>query len=96
MADMIGRQAAIDAVIKHLQLDYENAWGVREAINALPSAQPEVIYCKDCKYSCIFEPWDGDNATRYCRELRSGYARDSDLCVNDDDFCSRAERGKDG
>ena len=41
MDDLISRQAAIDAVIKHLQLDYEYAWGVREAINALPSAQPE-------------------------------------------------------
>jgi len=41
MNDTISRQAAIDAVIKHLQLDYEYAWGVREAINALPSAQPE-------------------------------------------------------
>lgn len=36
MNDLISRQAAIDAVIKHLQLDYEYAWGVREAINALP------------------------------------------------------------
>lgn len=41
MKDLIERQAAIDAVIKHLRLDYEYAWGVREAINALPSAQPE-------------------------------------------------------
>ena len=39
--DLIERQAAIDAVIRHLQLDYEYAWGVREAINALPYAQPE-------------------------------------------------------
>ena len=41
MDDVIYRQAASDAVIKHLQLDYEYAWGVREAINALPSAEPE-------------------------------------------------------
>ncbi len=40
MDDLISRQAAIDAVVRHLQLDYEYAWGVREAINALPSAQP--------------------------------------------------------
>lgn len=40
MSDAISRQAAIDAVIKHLQLDYEYAWGVREAINGLPSAEP--------------------------------------------------------
>lgn len=39
MADeYIRREDASDAVIKHLQLDYEYAWGAREAINALPSA----------------------------------------------------------
>lgn len=36
--DYIRKQDASDAVIKHLQLDYEYAWGAREAINALPSA----------------------------------------------------------
>ena len=41
--DLISRQAAIDAVIKHLQLDYEYAWGVREAINGLPSAEPQRV-----------------------------------------------------
>lgn len=34
----IRKQDASDAVIKHLQLDYEYAWGAREAINALTSA----------------------------------------------------------
>ena len=45
--DLISRQAAIDAVIKHLQLDYEYAWGVREAINGLPSAEPEHLTDED-------------------------------------------------
>ena len=39
MADeYIRKQDASDAVIKHLQLDYEYAWGVREAINGLSAA----------------------------------------------------------
>ena len=44
MDDTIYRQAAIDAVIKHLQLDYEYAWGVREAINGLPSADFDKLF----------------------------------------------------
>ncbi len=32
------KEDASDAVIKYLQLDYAYAWGVREAINSLPSA----------------------------------------------------------
>lgn len=41
MRQLVYSDEAIDAVIKHLQLDYEYAWGVREAINGLPQAQPE-------------------------------------------------------
>lgn len=36
--EYVRKEDASDAMIKHLQLDYEYAWGVREAINALPSA----------------------------------------------------------
>jgi len=38
MDDYIRKQDASDAVIKHLQLDYDYAWGVREAINGLSAA----------------------------------------------------------
>ena len=37
--DLISRQAAIDAVIKHMQLYSYEERGVREAINALPAAE---------------------------------------------------------
>ena len=51
MDDLISRQAAIDAV---WSLDVELRPSAIEAIldrlNGLPSAQPEIIYCKDCKW----------------------------------------------
>ena len=42
MSDLIERQVAIDA------LDCIN--GVEEVLRSLPSAQPEIIHCKDCKH----------------------------------------------
>ena len=56
-------------------------------IEQLPSVTPK--RCKDCQYSYVFEPWEGDEALRYCKILRSCWSRDSDLCVDDDDYCSR-------
>lgn len=44
MSDLISRQDAIDA-IKVSELGCEV-----EAIEALPSAQPEIIRCKDCRW----------------------------------------------
>lgn len=41
MSELISREAAINAVIKHLPLGYDYVFGVREAINALPSAEPQ-------------------------------------------------------
>lgn len=51
-----------------------------------------VIRCRDCKYSYIFEPWEGKNAVRYCNQLRHAYAKDSDLPVREEGFCSMGER----
>lgn len=51
-----------------------------------------VVRCRDCKYSYIFEPWEGKDAVRYCNRLRWACAKDSDLPVYDDDFCSHGER----
>lgn len=82
MADLIGRQVAIDAVIKHLQLDYVKAWGVREAINGLPPAQTEIVRCKDCKWS-----YD-DVSGRIC-----SHGICVDCVVTDDWFCADGGEG---
>lgn len=74
--DTISRQAAIDALADyihnvdkvystgHLSMsDCEDA--ARSVIEGLPSAQPEIIRCKDCKW------WDkyGENHG-YCMRVR--------------------------
>ena len=57
MSDLISRQAAIDAlndVSKHYT-DKGREWHPHvnfmiDAIKELPSAQPEIIHCRDCKH----------------------------------------------
>lgn len=74
MQDLISRQAALDAL--------EWKWAGKAAIDAiknLPSAQPEIIRCKDCKY--LFD----DNKC----PLRTWWTH------TEDDFCSYAERRTD-
>ena len=64
---------------------------VRKAFEKLPSAQPEIIRCKDCKHferniPCVGGQYDG------CEEwLDNG----NESCVDENDFCSRAERRED-
>lgn len=75
------RQAAIDELDK-------GAWGVewdktlaKTMIESLPSAQPEIIWCKDCKYRGV-----GD----YCV-----YGTRLAWVTKSNDFCSKAERRTD-
>ena len=85
MDDLISRQAAIDAlmsltiykskreIVQAADKD-ENSWigGVAECIDEiedLPSAQPEIIRCKDCTH--YFGEW--------CCENRH-YLKDYDFC----------------
>ena len=56
MDDLISRQAAIDALHMHLMYRMgtdSNKKRLDDWINGLPSAQPEIIRCMDCKH------WDG-------------------------------------
>ena len=89
MNDLISRQAAIDAVygafrVKDVDdfVDYRDI--AVETIKVLPSAQPEIIYCKDCKWSDWYDAADGH---RYCYCMETGAAGRTV-----DDFCSYAER----
>lgn len=69
------------------------SWGLRliesniEDIKELPSAQPEIIRCKDCKF------WTHIKRTnRYWCKTDDGLY---DLNPSPNDFCSRAERRTD-
>ena len=97
MSDTIDRQVAIESVAdeiwhypnecyKNLNV-FENAKDLAEhALHGLPSAQPEIIRCKDC---------------RYYQDNNDGYPHinckwDANETPDADDFCSGAERRTDG
>lgn len=90
MDDVIYRQAAIeviDAVFPVDPMKSEYAQGIacgaalaKTYVEQLPSAQPEIIRCKDCKH------WRFDHT---CRE----HSLVSPMMANE--FCSRAERRTD-
>ena len=80
MDDLISRQAAIDSLHMHLMYRMgtdSNKKRLDEWINNLPSAQPEIIRCRNCKFA------SGDS--RIC--MKFGHSPIGEL-----DFCSWAER----
>ena len=102
MSDLISRQAAIDALERektystayndgYTQTDYFKQYNMGltdgiKAIKNIPSAQPEIIYCKDCKN------WDTDWQTiegqHYCPMV--------DKQTNGEWFCADRIRNAEG
>ena len=95
MDDVISRRGAIDAVnckLKKWSLlykEYCSGIGVKysdviEMLSELPSVQPEIIYCRECRY------WKTDHPTangyHCCHRIHNAFP------MREDDFCSRAER----
>ena len=84
MDDLISRQAAVDSLNDeyHGMISDESMkiYQIVEWLNTLPSAQPEIIRCKDCRE---FRRWIDTDIT-FCDLTES--ERDAL------DFCSRAER----
>ena len=84
MNDLISRAVAIDDLhTKDPSMIWDTA-DVEVWVDALPSAQPEIIRCKDCKYS-------SPNMVYGCRLERYSYHDDS-VRMYSEDFCSKAER----
>ena len=98
VGDMISRQVAIDAVEKWEETRTWDTWcnehkdeaekyhiiSPSDVIRELPSEEPEIIRCKDCRE---FRRWIDTDIT-FCDLTES--ERDAL------DFCSRAERRQDG
>ena len=92
MADLISRQAAIDAVRKLYILEprinndyaYDMALDQTDAVlKALPSADAvEVVRCKDCKHYVSRES--------VCKLHSNNY--EPPVSMDDDDYCSYGER----
>lgn len=91
MNDLIRRQEAIDALAKFVPYaicdasteSYTN--GLTDAYNLicqLPSAQPQIIRCKECRHS----EYDAMYNDRYCH-----YNGKAEI-VGDEHYCGYAER----
>ena len=85
--DTISRQAAIDAAaLSAAEWDgmyVQDINGrIREALEKLPSAQPEIIYCGECKHMM---------PNGKCRQFA-----DSTIRPSASDFCSAGERKDNG
>lgn len=90
MTDLISRQDALDAIKVSM-----NIWSsmpewrehkIIECLEELPSAQPEIVRCKDCKHS---EHW-------YRDKRRCFLWNEAGIDVFEDGFCNYAERREDG
>lgn len=94
MEDNISRQAAIEAILGQPPEPHYPSW-YTEQIKELPSAEPQIVRCKDCKYWIPYdwmfsEEWQSKNIADY-PEDEMGCAC-SEMAMKANDFCSRAER----
>lgn len=100
MSDLIDRQSAIDAIqAAYIYTDGgedKNAvWtnvGLTNALHImqdLPSAQPEIVRCKECKHYVAHSLFGRSQGwcERLCDEFDKSLARETEP----DDYCSKAE-----
>jgi len=102
--DTISRQQAIDALAEQMPQPYtldgshpadEEIFRVQElyadciqTLEQLPSAQPEIIRCKDCKYARL----TNDGSCKYC----DIWFPDEAEYMDGDYYCASAERKSNG
>ena len=88
MSDLIDRQAAIDALLEEVRLvdgyycEMDEVIGKNDAIEVLkilPSVQPEITHCKDCRFRKRF--------------LLGHYVcKNVEYEPTDENYCGKAER----
>ena len=95
MADLIDRQAAIDALNDYCENKCVNRWCFgcqyevsKYVLKALPSAQPEIVRCKNCKW------WN--EFYRECQSPNWDTKTDDYFIVPAGFFCGWGERKDDG
>jgi len=100
MDDVISRQKAIDTLADMQCKSDEDGyvWIIRSdawaRIDALPSAQPEIIRCKDCEHFHYDMPYVIHGIPILGHEVCDFWG---DGCkTNENGFCSYAERRTDG
>lgn len=103
MDKLISQQAAIDKIKKRLFETAFNNVGIKQNIDEtlvdvaenrlenwfdeLPSVQPEIIYCKDCKFYTAYDY----TGKLMCKRIGKGM-----ILPKPEDYCSYAERITDG
>ena len=85
MSDLISRQAAIDIVVFECGEWIGLAKEISKQLKQLPSAQPEIIRCKDCKYRD--ENW---------RRVSVRWLPCMEVLAGSNWYCGSAERRTDG
>ena len=87
MDDLISRQAMIDEINKYFnRLQTVAHYDLLVITKNLPSAEPKIIRCKDCKHRFV----DGENVRFNVCELNHNKVQ------GDDWFCADAERRENG
>ena len=91
MSDLISRQDAIEAICNEIlyfsDMELAEAYDIaKKAVADIPSAQPEIIRCKDCKNRFIVNTCPHSGYFIYNGQVEV-YCN-----ARDDDFCSRGER----
>ena len=85
MSDLISRADVVDMLEMYPFAEFSEYEVAREVVKRLPSAQPEIIRCKDCIY---FDRYT-DGIEKYQWD---GFCADWARNTYEDWFCSRAER----
>ena len=91
MQDLISRQAAIDCEyqVKIINdIEYVMLSEVQMKMRKLPSAQPEIIRCKDCKYAHLTVLGE----CKYCDAWTDDDGYPMEIYEDGDFFCGNAER----
>ena len=84
MSDLIDRQALLKTLNEN-KIEFDS--DVNYFIMHAPSAQPEIIRCKDCKFKNHYQfPPKYD---------KKGYCEKHEKIINEIDYCSWAERRND-
>lgn len=79
MSDLIDRQEAIDAIMGEPPEAHYPSW-YAEIIQNLPSAQPELVRCKECKFYDITHPYGTIVADAFHCKINDRFYEVSHFC----------------
>ena len=90
MSDLISRKAAIDAIrastskyTGFMEMEMYTDDDAVEAIEALPSAQPEIIRCRECRHWYTGDGYNHENGAQCAL---------THMWMSPDDYCSYGRR----